>query len=514
MVLRLRLLKASNLLVSMKTRIIVALFFGCWALRPLCVCAQRPNILLIISDDHGKFYTGCYGNDSIRTPNMDRLAGEGLKFNNCFTVAAICVPSRAVLMTGKYPHTNGAFAFKECYSYIKPMTAYLEQAGYHCGLVGKRHIGPLAGEGTADIYKFEYVSPDLPSAMERDNNAFLAQFGDFFRLYRHQRKAGPFFLMVAFHDPHRPFPIPGEKKGVSQEVSDPVDRPKVLIPPNLPDLPDVREDTGRYYDAIQRLDDGIGMILKELDKSGYASQTIVIYTSDHGAPFPFAKATQYDAGLAVPFIIRWPGHLKPSTTTDALVSFVDFAPTILEMARIAPPVDMQGKSFAPLLRGESDRHRDFLYGSQTEHAVWPPTPMRSVRSARYKYIYNFEYKGEIAQDAMNNISWLAMNGAGVRRNNPALSARIKSFLHRPNEEFFDLQADPYEMNNLAADPSVQGELENMRKQLTEHMEQIGDPFVALLPTASAEMQNRFKPLYDDYLKKLATMYGNSMAYNQ
>ncbi len=451
--------------------------------------APRPNVLLITSDDQSKFDVGCYGNEAVQTPATDALAAEGVRFERCYTVSAICVPSRAVMMTGLYPHANGCHGFHQLRPDVRPLTAYLRDAGYRVGLVGKRHLKPW------EVYRFEYAPEEKTKT--RDPVPYQQWVRGFFEFLKASGPAEPFFLMVNFHDPHRPFPIPGTKKGLTAEVPDPIDRGKVKIHPTLFDVPDVREEEGRYFDAIHRMDRALGLVFAELDAAGHADDTLVIFLGDNGGAFPFSKATQYEAGINMPCIMRWPGVMRPDTVSDALLSFIDVTPTILELAGIRIPGDMHGESFAPLLLGRTEKHRDVFFGSQTDHASQPGTPMRSVIAGHSKYIYNFAPEAKYRMNAMGGLTWKAMVAAA--ETNERYAERVNQFLHRPQEELYDLSVDPYEQKNLAADDACAAELKAMRRRLVAHMDEIDDPFLAAYSFASDAQKQRMRASYDEYL---------------
>ncbi len=447
--------------------------------------SERPNIVLFTGDDHSKLDAGCYGNPTIRTPTLDSLAANGLVFDNFFTVTAICCPSRAALMTGQYPFTNGCFGMTACDDGIRPLTAILADAGYHCGLVGKRHLAPW------DAFRFEYAPADPKGEkMGRDVTTYTDDVRGFFDHLKTESKPGPFFLMVNFHDPHRVFPTP-------DEVPQPADRATVVIPPTLPDLPDVREEVGRYTDAVQRMDGGIRLCLAALRQSGLADNTIVIYLSDHGAGFPFAKSTLYDAGTNIPMIMSWPGRIGAGRRTSALASVVDFAPTILEVVGIPIPESMQGESFATVLAGKSDRHRDAVYGSQTDDFVPPSYPIRSARTERFAYLFNVHPDRRMGNNTLGGLTWAAMVKAA--ESDTALARRVDRYEHRPPEEMYDVASDPFELRNLAADPACAADLAAMRALLVAHMVAAKDPFVALLPFASDGQRAAARAAHDAYL---------------
>lgn len=454
----------------------------------------RPNILLFTSDDHGQRDAGCYGNDAVRTPAIDSLAASGVVFDNMHTTTAICCPSRSALMTGLYPHTSGVFGLKPAGDTVVPLTSRLVDAGYVCALVGKRHLAPW------EAYRFEYAPTD-PKQEEggRSILAYEADVRGFFQRRRIEGDTRPFFLMVNFHDPHRPF-----RQSFVDADAKPFDA--VRIPPSIPDIAEARDEFALYYHYIERLDRGIALCLAALREAGAAENTIVVYTSDHGAAFPFAKTTQYEAGLRVPFVVSWPGRAAAGSRAPGLASFVDFAPTILDLAGVRVPAELQGESFASWLRaGAGSAPGDgaplrggCIYGSQTDDIFRPSFPMRSVRCGDWKYIYNFSDEPDAASaNVTTGTTWRGMVAAAAR--DSALAARVALYERRPREELFDLARDPFELANLAAEPRHRAQLEELRRKLVAQMDAIGDPFVAVLPFATPEQQARLRPAYDAYL---------------
>jgi N-sulfoglucosamine sulfohydrolase len=369
---------------------------------------------------------------------------------------------------------------------VDPVSALLADAGYHCGLVGKRHISPLSQ------FQFAYQPP-----MTKEEGRDVERYRSDVRKFLDTRDGtAPFFLLVAFHDPHRPFPTTGVSDGAAAAVARPIDRARVVVPPDLPDLPEVREDFGGYLDAVARLDDCVGAVLAELDARDLAKDTLVIYTSDHGPPLPFAKTTLYDRGLAVPLVVRWPGETPAGTTSDALLELIDVAPTLLQVAGLRPRSDMDGTSIAPLLRGGDSSGRPWLYASQTDHQHLPSTPMRSVRTERYRYVYNFHPEREFQVDALTSPTWLAMVDAAEER--PDLARRMDAYLRRETEELYDLEADPTEVVNLARDQAHAAELARLRAIVVDEMDALDDPFLFVHPDATAEQRTRVARSYELY----------------
>ncbi len=433
----------------------------------------RPaGVLLVVADDHGQGDVGVYGHPVVRTPALDALAAEGMRFDGVRAVTAICQPSRATLLTGLHPISTGVFGFYPLKEGVRTLPLRLSEAGFFCGLVGKRHLQPF------EAFGFEWSRERSPaegreeSVILGDTRAYLDEL--------ERRGRPPFFLMVALFDAHRPFPRPG---GIGMELAvlDPLDPARVPVPPYLFDVPGVREEVAAYLDAVGRADRVVGGVLAELEHRRLARRTLVIYTADHGPAFPFAKTTAYDAGLAVPFLVRWPDRVRPGTTSGALASFVDVAPTLLDLLGVSGE-GLEGASFAPVLLGERRTHRSVLFASQTDHLRLPSRPIRSIRTARYHYVLNLFGERQLTIEAVTTPTWRAMEKAAA--SDEDLAQRMSTFLNRPQEELFDLEADPLERENLALDPGLADVRQELGEALLSEMRALDDPLLHVAPSAT------------------------------
>ena len=414
---------------------------------------QRPNIVVILSDDHGIEDSGCYGNAVVQTPNIDRLATEGLRFTRAFTATAMCAPSRSMFYTGLFPHRNGAHPnHSSIRPGVKTLPQYMGELGYKTALAGKTHINPRAS------FPFEYIKLD-----EVDD-------------YVSRVRSEPFCLVIATHDPHGPY-----KRAKPGEGYDPA---KVKLPPYLVDTPETRKVMADYYNSVAALDEQVGEHLAVIDKYGLRENTLFIYTSDHGTGFPFAKWTVYDAGLNVPFIVRWPGHTKAGSATDAMISFVDALPTFIEAAAGAPPEDLDGRSFLAVLDGHQRDHRECIFGTHTTKGIISGSeyPCRAIRTKTHKYIRNLNPDGTFTNvvthghdnDEANAArywkSWVRLGDSDT-----FAAERVKMYQQRPAQELYDLRTDPYELSNLAGDPAHEELIKDLSARLKEWMTQQGDP---------------------------------------
>lgn len=409
---------------------------------------DKPNIVLFIADDQGIDEVGCYGNDVIRTDNIDRLAAEGLRFKLAFTPTAMCSPSRSALYTGLYPHRNGCHPN---HSSIKPgvktLPHYLKGLGYRVGLAGKTHIKPR------EQFPFEYMG-SRPAQIEKFMTSDLGQ---------------PFCLVVASNEPHTP-----HNHGAYRPD-------EVLVPPHKVDTPQTRQQYADYYTDIDLLDKEVGRLLELLKKHGLEKNTLMVYTSDHGYDV-FAKWSCYEAGLHVPFIVRWPGKVKAGTVTDAMVSFVDVLATFVEVAGGRPPRDIDGRSFLPVLLGKRNKHHDVVFGAHTTQGIISGRayPIRSVRTRTHKYIRNLNHESMFQCVSTHGRDYTEIND-GVwgswkeKAKTDAFAAeRVKMLQYRPAEELYDLTKDPYELNNIADVPAQQKILVSLRNKLDDWMKQQGD----------------------------------------
>jgi len=390
---------------------------------------RRPNIVIIISDDHGLEDSGCYGNTVVQTPNINQLASEGMKFNMAFTATAMCAPSRSMLYTGLFPHRNGAHPN---HSSIRPgirtLPHYMSELGYKTALAGKTHIKPRQS------FPFEYMGLD-------GVDKYLAKVG-----------GEPFCLVIATKDPHGPY-----KKAKPGEGYDPA---KVKLPPYLVDTPETRQLMADYYNSVTDLDQQVGEYLALIEKYSLKENTLFIYTSDHGSGFPFAKWTLYDAGLNVPFIARWPGRIKRGTITDAMISFVDVLPTFIEAVGGTPPEDLDGTSFLAVLEGKKRDHREFIFATHTTKGIISGSeyPVRAIRTRTHKYIRNLIPDGTFTNVVTHGHDSDEARGARywkswvrLAESDAFAAERVKMYQHRPAQELYDLRTDPYELNNIAGD---------------------------------------------------------------
>jgi len=451
--------------------------------------ADRLNILFITLDDMNRDSIGVYGAkvDST-TPNIDQLANEGLRFEHAHVTIAICQPTRAVWMTGRYPHNSGALGFNRINAGVPTLPETLREDGYYTGILGKtEHVVP----SRAKAFEYRRDRSELHNGRSQElYGKFVAEF-----LQNAKRSERPFFLMVNTHDPHRPFDkrtaaadrqpgkvVRSEKKRARVRYTGDYPAPsriyqpdEIVVPGFLPDLPNIREEIAQYYSSVRRADDVVGRVLRELQQAGFADNTLVMLKSDHGIPVPFAKTNVWRHSTLTPWIVRWPGVIQPGThETDHLVAGVDFAPTILDIVGIDPMQGMDGRSFLPVLKGEQQSGRDFVYTHINTIASGRSYTMRSLQGKRYGLIWNgwSDGKTEFRNESMSGLTWKAMVRAA--ESDPGVAARVQHYRHRVPYEFYDYQEDPYALTNRIDDEAIAKTVQDYHRRLLELMRSTND----------------------------------------
>lgn len=426
----------------------------------------RKNLVLLIADDLG-LDCGCYGNTRIKTPNIDALAATGTCFTHAFATVSSCSPSRAVLITGLHTHQSGQYGLahaahnQHTLASVKSLPRLLKDAGYRTGIIGKLHVQPQV------VYPFD---EEITAGLEGNRN--VAEMARRARQFFADSKDKPFCLVVGFSDPHRDFGNAKTYKDVPETKYDPKE---VIVPYHLPDQPEVRQELAEYYQSATRMDHGVGLVRKALQETGNADNTLVIFLSDNGIPFPGAKTTLYDSGVRLPLIISSPAQKKRGHKSNALVSWVDITPTMLDFAGVKPPAGLTGRSLLPGL-DEEPTSRDAIFGSHQFHEITMYYPMRMVRTRDYKYILNLAHPLEypFASDLYSSSTWQGV----LKRGDKTIGQRsLDSFLRRPREELYDLTKDPNELKNLAADAAHAKALDELRTRLKDWQVQTKDPWL-------------------------------------
>ena len=432
------------------------------------------NVLLIAADDLG-LQLSSYGETQIKTPQLDELAARGTQFDTAYVAQASCSPSRASLMTGLYNHatghyglTNAGFALHE-HLLGQTLPNLLKDAGYRTGLVGKLHVNPEAS------FRFDFRPRGL-NAQSVKNVAAAAD--EFMQRERHR----PFFLMLSFADPHALFDREADRWYFPDQVDGLPEEP--LLPDEVrvfeqqqTDSPGQRERTAGYLNAVRRLDAGVGMVMQALRRHGLEDSTLVIFIGDHGPPFDRGKATTYEFGLRIPFIVHWPGLSKPSRS-PALVSTVDILPTILDALGVPAPEGLHGQSLRALLRDAEVGHREYLAAEYHFHGATTYFPRRAIRDQRFKLIHNLiagsnehrPFRGIDGDQAHRVVREARFDDTPVRQ-------AFETFMAPPEFELYDLVNDPVEFFNLAGQAEFQDVEARLKQALLDWRQQTDDPFL-------------------------------------
>jgi len=412
----------------------------------------KPNIVFILADDCTYNVLGCYGGKTVKTPNIDRLAAEGLTLNRAYAAMAMCAPFRAELYTGLYPARNGVtWNHSATRPGTKSVSQYLEGLGYRVGLTGKRHF-----TGATNMLKGFPVGEKVRNFVKADPNQ-------------------PFCLFVCSKNPHAPW---------STGDASQFDAGKIELPPAVHDNPRTREAMTRYLAEVGDLDREVGEVLKMLADTGLTEDTLVMFSSEQGWAFGFAKWTNWNLGIHTAMIARWPGRIKPGTRTDAMVQIADVTPTFIELAGGDPArYNLDGSSFVKVLTGEARTHRKYIYGMHNNVPEGEPYPIRSVRDSKYHYLINLTpdraYHEKHVMTATSRLVWWPALEDAAKSGRDSAKAMMARFRNRPAEELYRTDEDPYELNNLAGDPSYAEVKATLRAELKLWMAKQKDPGAAL-----------------------------------
>ncbi len=471
----------------------LAMLVGC--VLTFAASAKPLNVLLITSDDMNFDSPNCYGGVITNlTPNIDRLASEGFRFRYAYATVAVCQPVRQTLMTGLYPQRSGSMGFMPLNPEVRTVSQQFHDAGYLISMIGKNPHYQPAEKFCVDVAETQISRS--PGKLYDTTRAFLKQAAE-------QKK--PFFHNVNCTDPHRPFVgirgpddlAGGDKPSRTVSVDE-----ITSVPGFLENLPEVRRELAGYYTSVRRLDDCVGQILKAIDDAGERGSTFVLfYGGDHGMSIPFAKSNAYENSSRASLILRWPGVAKPGTEDTAhLVSTLDFTPTLLDAASLPPLPDRDGRSFAPLLKGQPLDGWDRVYTVYNQNSAGKWFPMRCVRTRDRAYIWNAWADGTATYvgENMQGLTWSAMVKAA--ETDPKIRARTQFYLHRVPEELYDLTGDRCERVNLIADPARQTEIEALRADLLATLRRTVDPL------AEAFAQRGNPQALQDALKAMAATY--------
>jgi len=410
--------------------------------------AARPNFIFFITDDISPDDLGCYGHGVVRTPNLDRMAREGLVFDNAYLTASSCSPSRCSIITGRYPHNTGA---PELHTTLPldqvTFPGLLRAAGYHTVLSGKNHMGDVKRA-------FEVIARGGGPGGE----------GDWVDLLRDRPRDKPFFMWFASNDAHRQWQYNDEAPRYDPDDVEP--------PPFLYDGPDTRKDLADYYHEVSRTDFHAGKLREELERQGIADNTWFVYCSDNGRPFPRCKTRVLDSGIKTPLIVWAPGRVKPART-ESLVSSVDFAATFLDLAGVDKSPTVQGVSIAPILRDPAATIRDYVFAEHNWHVF--QAHERMVRQGDWVYIRN-AWPERLNMCVESGPQYPAGEELWNAEAEGKLAPRQRDVFLRPRhaEELFNVADDPNQFNNLAGDPKYAGRLAALRMVLDRWIDETGD----------------------------------------
>ncbi|MBM3882727.1 MAG: sulfatase [Verrucomicrobia bacterium] len=428
----------------------VAVACGSWAAAAAQGPPAKPHIVVFLCDDLGLLDTTPYGATDVRTPNLERLAREGLVFERAFIASPACAPSRAAMLCGLMPARNGAeanhtFARLE----IRGWPHYLRELGYDTAAFGKVAHGQ-------DVARWGFTHFDLKFDLRRVREWVTQREG-----------TKPLCLFVGTHDPHVPW----------QQNRD-YDVRKVKLPWNFVDTPETREYRADYYTEVTRADTDLGT-LYDFVRETLGANTLFLFSSDHGAQWPFGKWNLYDTSIRTPLLAAWPGAIAPGTRTGALVSWVDFTPTLIELAGGTPPPGLDGRSFMGVLLGRTAHHRAAIYTTHSGDGRMNGYPMRALRTDRFKYVRNlfpgYQYTTHIDRSPTETSglyywrSWVV-----AARTNEAAAQIVQRYHQRPAEELYDLLTDPDERHNLALRPDREATLRELREKLDGWMKEQRD----------------------------------------
>jgi N-sulfoglucosamine sulfohydrolase len=418
---------------------------------PAAASKEKPNFVLILADDCTWSDLEIHGGQA-KTPNLVNLAAEGMKFERCFQSSPTCSPTRHNLFTGLHPVKSGAWPnHTMAYDHVKSIAHHLQAGGYRTHLSGKTHVLPKS------VFPFEYSgsgrNPD-PEAIA----TFLGACAD---------GKKPFLLIAASNEPHSP-----HDKG-NPAAYPPGD---IRLTPIQADTPATRQTLSTYFAEITYFDSQVGEILATLDAKGLRENTFVIVLSEQGYDLPFAKWTCYDAGLHSTCVVRWPGRVKPATVSNALIEYTDVVPTFLEAAGLPLPETLDGQSFLPVLLEQKQTHRTHTFSQQTSKGIIEGPDhygIRSIRDERYRYIRNLTPEIAFRNYTTGRKPFLGWIKAG--KNGDSKAARlVHDYQHRPAEELYDCEADPWNRNNLIGEASLAPVAADLRQRLSDWMKSQGD----------------------------------------
>ncbi len=433
----------------------------------------KPNVLFITVDDMNWNSIGAYGCQIPEiTPNIDRLAEGGMRFEQAYVQASNCSPSRNVFQTSRYPHQSGMRGFFYVEAGFKTLPEVLKESGYITGVINKAADSSLS----PDFEKYWDVNLKFNGAEKRSAISYGQQMEKFLSTVEEEKQA--FYCVVNVADPHKPFfnDIKSKKQGFDAFAPSKVfSIDEVEVPVFLPDAPKVKQEVLNYYNSVKRGDDCVGAILEVLKKSQYHDKTIVIFVSDHGMPLPYAKSSVYPNGIRTPWIIAWPGEIEAgAVNTVNMISAIDFMPTVLDIAGIKQPSGVEGQSFYQALKGKELTSSEYVFAQFDENAGGVPRPSRTVLTKKYGYVFNAwatgKYPFKCSADAYATHKYMKAQA----NSNQQVKERYVHWVYRCVEELYDYENDPNALNNLIDDPEYKDIANQLRTELEKQMQATND----------------------------------------
>jgi N-sulfoglucosamine sulfohydrolase len=457
----------------------------CLAFTATDLPARPPNLVLIVTDDQGLDSVAIYGNSAIRTPKLDALAREGTRFTRAYTSASSCSVSRSVILTGRHGHSTGMYGHVQTVHHfstfdgVRALPVLLEERGYRTANIGKYHLAPRS------VFRFGEDLGQGRGTASHPISRSTVEMAEASREFIGRDPEQPFFLYFAPLDPHREGPNsttepnsfgnrPGGYPGAPPEI---YSTDEVAVPDYLPDLPEIRAETAEYYRSVSRVDRGVGRLVEILKAAGQWDNTVVFFLSDNGYAMPGAKTNLYEAGARLPLIIRAPDQPKAGRVSDALFSWADITPTLLDYAgALDKPGAFSGVSQRAVLDGSASSVREVVFGSHTFHEITMYYPIRMVRNERFKLLWN--PAAALTYPTPSDLQYSVTMAAITAMDPPVLGKRSwEAYRHRDVMELYDLDNDPDELRNLAGHPDFQVVRQELEERLRTFQRDSGDPWI-------------------------------------
>ena len=455
---------------------------------------EKPNILILTVDDMSCSSVGVYGSDVDNiTPNIDKLATESFRFEHAYVNYSICNPSRSTILTGLYTHNHGSFAENGIHDEVTPITRFLKNKGYFTGIMHKEfHYLPM------EAFAWDTVFGTKMLEGSRKPSVFKEYATRFFNLAKAEEK--PFILVANTADPHRPFATRDKDTYTGSnepfEFSRLYDTSEVHPPPFLPYHPVFHYDASLYYTSVHRADEMVGSALEALENSGMADNTIVIFISDNGKAFPFAKHDCYVESNKTPLIIRWPGKINAGVDTGHMVTSLDIYPTLMDFLEIKDSPKFDGRSFRSIIEGETQPDREYVFSEYEYHTTREKTVVpyssRSVQNKTYRYIVNFWSDQEKSIEPA--IRYAASYKTIAQSEDSAVARRRDFYFYRVPEELYNIKKDPACMHNLIDDTAHKEVINKLKQQLLKELKRTNDPSAEAFEEGTDEA-------YREYIKK-------------